>query len=485
MKALAFLAGLGVGNMDEKQRLKREAKDDAREARRNAREDTADARATEIYNAGKTERDRALADDAFVRSESTPIDVAPVATLPETMDARDIGQPGEAQVPVTGYRAGARQFATQGVAQTSADDQLRERRTRALNRVDPKGAQARETQGLQGQAAQLQLKEAARKALNEGVLDAMGAAISGATSDEVMAAYNRTGEKRVAQLNVEPFEINHPTLGKQRSARINGKFEDGTPFQVQDAFASSMDLFGAAKKFDLLRDLAQDKATADDRSADNVRADKALALQADGVKAQRAQLGMQQALSRLQQKAAEAEAKIPPAVKLQYQTIDAELKQIGAAMAKSMAEGQYDPANKGTQELMLRQRELTTYAQRILAPFVDGGKPAAADPLGLFKETAGSPTGAIPHAAAQAARGVGPSAQPTSAGSAPDPMAAMVAKESLEMNQGKRYEFSPPVAAYFEQQKRVAEGLSAAQNKTAIAAEQAALLARSREQLGR
>lgn len=421
MSALAFLASLGTGYLREDEKKAEREKADAREARQRQREDTADARATELYDAGKAERARVTADRDLIRNAAQPVPIAPEATMPATMDARDIGQPGEAPVPVTGYKVGAARFAERAAAEAESGRRTQDRVATAMDTVDPAGAQGRKTSALQGQAAEIQLKEAARKAISEGALEAMGAASGGASSEQVKAIYNKTGDKRVAELSVEPFEFDHPTLGKQRSARIVGKFEDGTPLNISDTFASSLDLFGAAKKFDLLGQWSRDKATRDDRAADNVRADRQLSIQEQSGAAQRAQLGMQQAQFKLTRAAAEAEAKIPPAVKMQYATVDAELKQIGTAMAKSMAEGQYDPANKGTQELMLRQRELTTIAQRILAPYVQvpGAAPGAggADPLGLFADP-GKP----------AAPGAAPAKQPAAAPQGPGVVARLASR---------------------------------------------------------
>jgi hypothetical protein len=427
-KAIAFLAGLGVGHMDEKRRLERQAKDDEREARQRKREDTADARATEVYDFQKGERQRAVDQRTALERAATPDAVVPEATMPETMDARDIGAPGEAPVPVTGYKVGAARFASQGLAQDAAVQQANQRVSQVMDIQDPAGRQKRQTEALQGKAAQvqlsageLQLKEAAGKAMKEGVLEALQAAAGGASPEQVAAIYNRNGEKKVAGLKVEPFEFDHPTLGKQRSARISGTFEDGTPLQVQDAFSSSLDLFGAAKKFDLLGQWARDKDNKDARLRDDKRADEALALQKQGVQAQRAQLGMQMAAFKMQQKAAEADARIPPAVKMQHALYGKELDQIGSAMAKSMAEGSFDPAGKGTQELMLRQRELTAKSSTLLQPYLGGGAAPAGgkDPLGLFAApppAAGAPAqqrSAAPAGAARmAAAGVQPPISP-------------------------------------------------------------------------
>jgi hypothetical protein len=162
--AVAFLAGLGTGYLNERDKRTEQARIDERERRRAAREDAADARATEIYDFTKSERLQQSADRAMLREAAKPVSVVPEATMPETMDARDIGQPGESAVPVTGYKVGASRFASQGLADAEAGRQRDTRLAAALDQVDPMGAQSRRTAGIQGQAAQLQLNEAQQAA---------------------------------------------------------------------------------------------------------------------------------------------------------------------------------------------------------------------------------------------------------------------------------------------------------------------------------
>lgn len=101
---------------------------------------------------------------------------------------------------------------------------------------------------------------------------------------------------------------------------------------------------------------------------------------------ERQRLGMEAARFKLAKAAHAAENKLPPAVKSLYGTYDKELGVIGSAIAKAQAEGQWDLKNPATQELVARQRILTTKAGQLLAPYLGGGKApagATADPLGL------------------------------------------------------------------------------------------------------
>lgn len=137
------------------------------------------------------------------------------------------------------------------------------------------------------------------------------------------------------------------------------------------------------------------------------------------------------------------EDRLPPAVKLQYATAAAELKQIGDALAKSMAEGQYNPESIGTKELMLRQRELTTLTQRMLAPYVPGAKPEGEDPLGLFK---GKPAPA-------AAPSIKAAIQPNASKAPVQPNYKTVADGRIvDLNTGRT--LSPEQAAILEKMQR-------------------------------
>ena len=409
MSALSFLASLGTGYLREDEKKAEREKADAREARQRQREDTADARATELYDAGKAERARVTADRDLIRNAAQPVPIAPEATMPAAMDARDIGQPGEAPVPVTGYKVGAARFAERAAAEAESGRQTQARVATALDTVDPAGAQGRKTSALQGQAAELQVKAARdADAAKDWTRKAGAAIVQSGSWDE---ATRFMTESKADGLDGST-KWQHTVSPDGATVTVFPAGPDGKPqakgFTVPNTDKGRLQLLmtldqntPASAKLADLRAEENAAATRENLAKDNARADRQLTLQEQNASAQRAQLGMQQAQFRLTRAAAEAEAKIPPAVKMQYATVDAELKQIGTAMAKSMAEGQYDPANKGTQELMLRQRELTTIAQRILAPYVKvpDAAPGAggADPLGLFADP-GKPAapGAVP-----------------------------------------------------------------------------------------
>lgn len=112
------------------------------------------------------------------------------------------------------------------------------------------------------------------------------------------------------------------------------------------------------------------------------------------------------------------DAKIPPGVKLQAQTLAKQMETANAALSKAMAEGMFDPNNQGTAELIKQQRVLGLQYQRLMAPYIPGSQNKA-DPLGL-NGGGGAPAAdaAAQPAAAQAippagARPPAPIAQPS------------------------------------------------------------------------
>lgn len=74
--------------------------------------------------------------------------------------------------------------------------------------------------------------------------------------------------------------------------------------------------------------------------------------------------------------------KIPPGVKLQAASLAKQVENIGTALNKAMAEGQFDPNNPGTARLLEQQTALNLKYSRLIQPYIPG-QAGAADPLGL------------------------------------------------------------------------------------------------------
>ena len=71
------------------------------------------------------------------------------------------------------------------------------------------------------------------------------------------------------------------------------------------------------------------------------------------------------------------DAKIPSGVKMQAASLAKQIENIGTALNKAMAEGQFDPNNPGTARLLAQQADLGISYQKLLQPYTPG---AAAGP---------------------------------------------------------------------------------------------------------
>lgn len=247
MSAIAFLAGLGAG-ATQSDRVERElAIREAEEGRRK-----------QLFDATMAERERAAREAEELRAAAAPLPVQETQIEGPT-------QPGEAPLPVTPI-ANGRRFASMAGAQEAMNggSATRGRIVQALERQGRVvEADKMRTSGLQADAAEMQMKKLTEAALKEGTLDFLGQAMAGASPEALIEQYNKNGKGRLVDVKVEPFEFNHPTLGKQRSARITGKLEDGKQFEISDAFDSSLSLFGAAKRFDLELNWRKEKRAED------------------------------------------------------------------------------------------------------------------------------------------------------------------------------------------------------------------------------
>lgn len=81
-------------------------------------------------------------------------------------------------------------------------------------------------------------------------------------------------------------------------------------------------------------------------------------------------------------------AKIPPAVKMQAESLAKQIEGVNTALNKAMAEGNFDPNNPGTARLLERQAALGIQYTQLITPFAPGASATPADPLGL---TSGKP----------------------------------------------------------------------------------------------
>lgn len=192
----------------------------------------------------------------------------------------------------------------------------------------------------------------------------------------------------------------------------------------------------------------------------------------------------QEARARQTHALAMEDAKIPPAVKLQAQTLAKQMETINGAMSKAMAEGMFDPNNPSSADLIKQQRVLGLQYQRLLAPYTPGSE-SKADPLGLNSPGAATGAAAAPgagqpaaSAAAAPAATSAPAAAPTAGGTpqlgpgggyvppqaAAGPMQAATARPQpsvAEVIAGPGAANSPALLASAQQKAAVIESLSA------------------------
>lgn len=155
-KAIAFLAGLGTGYM----KAEDKKVEDARKA-------ASDKREQELFDANMADRKRVSDDRDALRTAAAPVTVDPNMVKPETMDNRDVGQPGET-LNQDGYKVGARRFATEGAAkeEVAAYNAPAATRARVMATLGAQGnvlgADQLRTSGLQADAAQMTLDKGKR-----------------------------------------------------------------------------------------------------------------------------------------------------------------------------------------------------------------------------------------------------------------------------------------------------------------------------------
>lgn len=125
----------------------------------------------------------------------------------------------------------------------------------------------------------------------------------------------------------------------------------------------------------------------------------------------------QEGRARQSHAAAMEDAKIPPAVKLQAQTLAKQMEGVSTALNKAMAEGMFDPNNPNSAALLKTQADLGIAYQKLLTPYTPktGGASGVPD-ASVFDK----PAGAAAPAAAPA-----PSSVPQRPGAAQGPMVGM------------------------------------------------------------
>lgn len=114
----------------------------------------------------------------------------------------------------------------------------------------------------------------------------------------------------------------------------------------------------------------------------NARADADLDLRRQQVRQSAATNAIQHKVARLAYDQAVSASKIPPAVKLRYESLDESLKAVTKSIMDAKAKGEFD--DKQGADLVARQTELVAAQERLLSPYLPDEvkeKPKAVDPL--------------------------------------------------------------------------------------------------------
>lgn len=193
-------------------------------------------------------------------------------------------------------------------------------------------------------------------------------------------------------------------------------------------------------------------------------------------------LGLQYAQERRLAQAHKAtmeDAKIPPGVKLQAQTLAKQMESINTAINKAMSEDMFDVNKPGPKRLLAQQAELADQYRELMQPYIPGAKTQNERPLGTVNEGSKVPsTTATPAAPASAPTMNRPAAAPVAqAAPAAPTMQQTVARPQptlAEVIAGPSSSGSPVLMASAQQKAQVIDGLAqqikAAQAQVATAA---------------
>jgi len=214
-----------------------------------------------------------IADEKALRQElraaAQPLPVvqgAGGAVLPETMDNRDVGQPGEAPLAATGaYRVGAQQFADPTAAAGAAQQQS------SPMAIAGRQAQVYASRGMPVEAAtlenrQAQLQKTAIELKEKGVFEGARALRQG-NKEAAVKALKGSGYFNIdGDVTMEPEDVELPGIGKIKAynLKFTAKNPDGTTEPVVlNSHMLSMGMMPYEKQLELQRKGVKDESTAD------------------------------------------------------------------------------------------------------------------------------------------------------------------------------------------------------------------------------
>jgi len=246
MSAIAFLAGMGAGYLDQNEASRRAAIEAARERRQQ-----------EEHDANKRVRDAQMRELQLQEAAAKKVREA-AAPLPITEDTL-AGPVQEDAAPMpTVYKVGARTFAERGLAEQAAtDQQARQARVQAAyDETDPSKGQQFRAASTQASLHEALAKAQVQALVREGVVASLSAAAGGADAKTIEGIYNANGTTKISNVVVEPYTIDDPVLGKVQTARMQGQLDNGQVVNFGDVRKSSLMLMDAAKRLGIETQLA-------------------------------------------------------------------------------------------------------------------------------------------------------------------------------------------------------------------------------------
>lgn len=361
---LIGMVGAGVGGYTEGKRQKERDEDE--------RSDRATRR--ELLKMQVNREKQAQADSDALRTAGQ--DVTPTSrTLIPTGQAAERGPNLPANPdPVTEYQVGDRTTLDGGEAQSMAAEQNTPkarlgRQVTALQKMGNPGAAAKL------QTDQLQLDDAHRKHLDT-MFDRSLAGLS--TPDDIAKLVSESandgmgGELKITAVpSADGKKVAYHRLAPDGTATPTGLEFENSAKGLTDAKLWLSRNTSISDKVGHLRSEAQMKAQAEDRAADNARADRQLSMTDRHYRAMEGIAGA---------KASNAVERLSEADKLRLSALNKQIGDIQSAITKARAEGSWDGTSQNSKDLTTQLAALQMQANGITSP---GGAGALADPLGM------------------------------------------------------------------------------------------------------
>ncbi|XVJ69964.1 MAG: hypothetical protein HEQ39_10110 [Rhizobacter sp.] len=326
----------------------------------------------------------------------------------DAMDNRDVGLPENQALPNAGlspqaYRVGGKSYvtmqdATAAEQQANSPDARNARVSQALATTQgPMAAMQFDAAGKQAKAADIQIKESEQQQAARTF--ARGAA-------EAMAKGDWNGFAQFATDNYADGYTYKATPDPKGGATLtrfdkDGKESGSMPFKSREEA-----IMLAATRADPTKyaEYVTGRADKEQAQKNNDREfDLRKAANESDASYRSRMLAIQErqdSRAAASHRAAMDSDRLPPAVKMQAQALQEQMKITSTALAKAMAEGQFDANNPGTQKLLEQQAALRLQYGSLLNPQGTGGR---SDPLGLSaasqqtqpKAVMGQPSGGL------------------------------------------------------------------------------------------